>query len=998
MKNMYFTCTPTNYLPISLTIQNISIIFAMVESDYFLFEVCTFITQHILYETFYKSYYFIRILKNNTIITMKKGIYTLIMLLFVLIFSVQSTRAQGSNNKREYSVNLSVREKGTQESVMMATVSMKPLEAITVTDVDGKATIHNVPYGNYTIEISYVGFEKFTTTVLVNKNLNLNILLTPTSLALKEVVVTAKQKSSGASTTTLIERQAIDHLQATSLADVMQLIPGMKMGNTDMTQQSNLQLRSLVNNNTSAFGSSIIVDGVPMDNNANLSANGFSSTAFTGTDLRQVSADNIDNVEIIRGIPSAEYGDLTSGLVIVHSKAGITPWQVKGKITPEAQNYSIGKGFGLDKAGILNFNFDYAKAWGDPRQKTRSFGRYTFNMNYAYNITRKWHTDTKLRLLYSRDWSGNDPDVIDDGSEAKSTNYTIGLTHNGRINLEKLFARTLSYTFGITYSQAKNKNTGYVTSSTGLNPIITAMETGYYPVEYLSSSYQATGFTESRPGNIFAKINDSFFFKTSKTRQSFKIGADYRYNWNSGRGFYNLDETRPYKSNNNGRPRAFSDKPGLHQIAAYAEDQFTWNINKVNHLRVNAGLRFTALQPFAEVGTTALSPRLNVMFSATKWLDLRAGIGLNSKTPGLEYLYPDKKYDDRVAANYMPQDGGTQLLMYHTQVYNVEKSKDLKNATTTKVEFGIDIKLPGQRKLSILAYQDRTPNGFGPVTEYTTYLNKFYSAEKGLIINGEGEQRTITVDFDKPERKEIIYMTTGKIGNTNTTVNRGIEFDFNLGEIKPIKTSLFFSGAYTETKTWSTDMVSQNVSASFLPASYSKYGYTPFKVVYPSALDYNKYRRFINTLRAVTHIPALRMVASFAAQAIWYDWHHDFVATKDPIGFITPDLNYHEISSEMLNGYLGMDGQYYATAPAGEATVKISDLTIKSSDSVPVKNTITWNLSARLTKELGKIGGLSLYVNNMIFYEPYLKNNITTSLVQRNTNSFSYGVELYFNL
>ncbi|MBQ2224765.1 MAG: carboxypeptidase-like regulatory domain-containing protein, partial [Prevotella sp.] len=174
---------------------------------------------------------------------MKKGIYTLIMLLFVLIFSVQSTRAQGSNNKREYSVNLSVREKGTQESVMMATVSMKPLEAITVTDVDGKATIHNVPYGNYTIEISYVGFEKFTTTVLVNKNLNLSIQLTPTSLALKEVVVTAKQKSSGASTTTLIERQAIDHLQATSLADVMQLIPGMKMGNTDMTQQSNLQLR-----------------------------------------------------------------------------------------------------------------------------------------------------------------------------------------------------------------------------------------------------------------------------------------------------------------------------------------------------------------------------------------------------------------------------------------------------------------------------------------------------------------------------------------------------------------------------------------------------------------------------------------------------------------------------------------------------------------------------------------------------------------------------------
>lgn len=429
MKNMYFTCTPTNYFPISLTIQNISIKFTIVERDYFLFEVCTFITQHILYETFYKSYYFIRILKNNTIITMKKGIYTLIMLLFVLIFSVQSTRAQGSNNKREYSVNLSVREKGTQESVMMATISMKPLEAITVTDVDGKATIHNVPYGTYTIEISYVGFEKYTTTILVNKNLNLNIQLTPTSLALKEVVVTAQQKSSGASTTTVIGRQAIDHLQATSLADVMQLIPGKEMSNTDLTQQSNLQLRSLTNN-TSAFGSSVVVDGVPMDNNGTMTQGGFSSTAFVGTDLRNVAADNIENVEVIRGIPSAEYGDLTSGLVIVKSKVGVTPWQFKGK---------------------------------------------------------------------------------------------------------------------------------------------------------------------------------------------FKAGLDYRMSWNSGKGYFNEDDSKPLRPNNNGRPRAFNEIPALHQLAIYAEDNFAWNINKINKLMVNFGLRFTTQQPFSDVATSAFSPRLNASFSVTKW-------------------------------------------------------------------------------------------------------------------------------------------------------------------------------------------------------------------------------------------------------------------------------------------------------------------------------------------------------------------------------------------
>jgi hypothetical protein len=990
MKNMYFTCTPTNYLPISLTIQNISIIFAIVESDYFLFEVCTFITQHILYETFYKSYYFIRILKNNTIITMKKGIYTLIMLLFVLIFSVQSTRAQGSNNKREYSVNLSVREKGTQESVMMATVSMKPLEAITVTDVDGKATIHNVPYGNYTIEISYVGFEKFTTTVLVNKNLNLNIQLTPTSLALKEVVVTAKQKSSGASTTTLIERQAIDHLQATSLADVMQLIPGMKMGNTDMTQQSNLQLRSLTNNNTNAFGSSIIVDGVPMDNNGTMTQGGFSSTAFVGTDLRNVAADNIENVEVIRGIPSAEYGDLTSGLVIVKSKVGVTPWQFKGKINPEMQNYSLGKGFNLRKAGILNFNFDYAKAWGDPRQKTRSFGRYTFNLGYGYDITRKWHTDTKFRMLYSNDWNGKDPDAIADGTESKNTNYTFGLTHNGRISIDKLLMRTLNYTLGVTMSKIDNKQSSFVTNSSGLLPILTARETGYYPVGWMTQSYLATGKTESRPGNLFAKINDSFFFTSGKIRQSFKAGLDYRMSWNSGKGYFNEDDRKPLRPNSNGRPRAFNDIPTLHQLAFYAEDNFAWNINKINKLMVNFGLRFTTQQPFSDVATSALSPRLNASFSVTKWLDIRGGIGLNSKTPGLDYLYPDKKYDDRVAVNYMPQGEDKkedQRLIYHTQVYDVQRSKNLKNATTTKVEFGIDIKLPGNRILNILAYHDKTPNGFGPATQYFVYQSNYYKDAK--VTNGN-------IEYGDP-RVDNVFMTTGAIGNTNTTVNKGIEFNFDFGSIKPLNTKLLFSGAYSETKTWSTDMLSTNAKHAYITPDFNARNTTPFKVVYPSALDYDKYRRFINTLQIVTNIPRLRMVASFTAQAIWYDYNYSFTATKNAIAYITPDLTYHEISESMQNGYLDMKGNYYAEKP-NTPTVKISDLAIDGSNSVPTKNPITWNIQGRLTKELGKIGGLSLYVNNVSYYEPYLKTNTSNSLVQRNTNSFSYGVELNFKL
>ena len=895
-----------------------------------------------------------------------------------------------------HDIHVSVVEKKSHEPVIMGTVLLLPVGLGTATDAQGRATLRGVPDGQYSLMVSYVGFQTRTVQLSVSgKDLQLRVELEEASLALKEVSVTARQNASGTSTSSIIGRQAIDHLQATSLADIMQLVPGQLMGNRDLTSASNLQLRQLVNNNTSAFGSSIVVDGVPMSNNGALAQGTFSSTAFAGTDLRQVAADDIDEVEVVRGIPSAEYGDLTSGLVVVHSKAGVTPWQAKAKINPGLMNYSVGKGEGLGRAGIINGSLDYAQAWGDPRMKTRSFHRYTANVGWSYDPNRNWHTNTKLRYMQAKDWTGKDPDAVADGTYSESKNQTLSLTHNGRVQLNKMYARTFNYTIGISLSRSDAETSSFASVSTGLLPILTARETGYYVVPFETHSYLATGITKSRPGNVYAKVGDQFFLRSGKTRQTFKLGADYHYDWNSGRGYYNADERYPLRPNSDGRPRAFSDVPGLHQLAAYAEDQFTWNLNRVNRLRATAGLRFTALQPFGDVATTALSPRVNVSFTVAKWLDLRGGFGMNSKTPGLNYLYPDKKYADRVAANYMPQDDtAAQLLAYHTQVYEVAYSKNMKNATTTKWELGLDLKLPSGKKLSLLAYRDKTPNGFGPVTNYFAYESSYYSPAQGLIITpGQATQ----IDYAHPEYTDILTMTTGEIGNTNTTVNRGVEADMDFGTLRLLRTSFYLSGAWQETKTWSTDLNSQSVRAALLPADYSARSVTPFKVVYPSGQDYSKYRRFVTTLRTVTHIPELRMVASLTAQAIWHNWNHSYTADKDPIAWIGLDLQRHELTSDMQGGYLGMDAVYYATKPDGQSSVAVSDLQVRVSDNEPSKSPVTWNLQARLTKELGSVGGLSFYVNNALYYEPFLKGNNTSTLSQRN-QGMSFGAELYLNL
>lgn len=896
--------------------------------------------------------------------------------------------------QKTYDVSIKLTEKSSKEPIIMATCQLNPLGAYVVTDTKGHAVLKGIPEGTYTLVVSYVGFEPIRQNLKVNKPLTMQLQMVETSLALNEVTVVAKQNVSGTSTSAIIGRQAIDHLQATSLADIMQLVPGQLMGNADMTSQQNLQIRQLSNNNTAAFGSTVVVDGVPMSNNGNVTQGDFSSTSFAGTDLRQVNADDIQEVEVVRGIPSAEYGDLTSGMVVVHSKIGVTPWQVKGKVNPGLMNYSLGKGLKMNKAGVLNFNLDYAQAWGDPRQKTRSYDRYNFSVGYGVDLSRKWHTDTKVRYSLGKDWSGKDPDAIQDGTESKNKNQTISITHNGKITLDKKFARNLSYTLGLSLTQTDARNTAFVATSSGLIPIITARETGYYNIPWENTSYRATGISESRPGNFFAKINNSFFLKKGKVYQRFKVGADYKYDWNSGKGYYNEDERRPLRPNSSGRPRPFDDIPGLHQIAAFAEDNMSWQYWGKRQLRIQAGVRFTAMQPFDDVRTFAVSPRLNLGLELAEWLTLRAGIGLNSKTPGLSYLYPDKHYNDHVAASYMPQnDQAAQLLNYYTRVYEVEYSKDLKNATTTKIEVGLDMRLPGGRKLSIIAYRDKTPNGFGSLTEYQTYGVNYYDQTAGLIIT---PGHATTLDVSNPARTTTYWSTTGRVGNTNVSVNKGIEFDFDFGKIKPLNTSVYFSGAWQESKDYSKNLNTSNPVGNI--AAYSQYGTAPFKIVYPSEQDYSRYRRFVNTLRLVTNIPELRMVASLTGQVIWHNSNLSYVSPKNPIGWITTDLAQHTITSDMLNGYLGVDGVYYATKPADVTTIAMSDQVIAPRDNVPTKNPITWNLSARLTKELGKSAGLSFYANNVLFYEPFMSSSTSNTLTQRNTGNFSFGVELFFNL
>ena len=921
----------------------------------------------------------------------KHVIFSALLAFFVLL------TANAQTQKREsYTLRITVTDSLSKETIIGAALQMKSMGINAVTDMNGVATLVNVPRGQASIEISCLGYEKIVRNFNITGNIVTSVRLIETSLQLKEVSVVAKNSAAGAATSSTIGRQAIEHLQATNLGDLMQLLPGATMQSPDLTVASSLQLRNASNagfDKNNSFGTSIVVDGVPVSNNANIESNmgGNNNTAGQGVDLRQISADNIESVEIIRGIPSAEYGDLTSGAVIVKSKSGKSPYEIRTKVNPTTINTSLGKGFAFGKkGGFLNTNFDYAQAWGDPRKKTESFDRYSMTLNYGNTFFKKWKTNTKFSFSGLLDWSGQDPDAALDGTENYQTNNSFKISHDGKIALNLPWMRTLSYVVGVSSVQNDSYKKSKVTNSKGYLPILNSLQTGYFEVPYQTSSYYTSGGTVSNPQDIFVKLSNSFGFNAFKLwSHQIGMGVEYRYEQNKALGYYNDDPNLPLKPNSDGRPRPYYDIPPLTQFSGYLEDKMSWKMFGMKS-NLSAGLRYNILQPGKDEQVWSLSPRINASVALTKNIEIRAGFGQNSKTPGLTHLYPDKKYIDREAANTIAETNElNRIVMYHTKVYNVERSIGLKNAVNTKYELGIDFKLPDDRSITIIAYQDVTPNGFGNYSDYFTYLAQYYTKDHGLKFNA-GSKPTLD-PTTQPYRVDTVYATKGQFGNTKWARGRGIEFDANLGRIKSLNTTLYINGAFMESASKTAGL--EYGSPKNFTSSYNDVDTPPFKYIYESGWFVSTSRSFNTSFRAVTNIPLLRMVLSNAIYVSWYTYQGNTTSKKTPIGYITANMNGGVDTYPITDAMLADENYTIKGFP-------LADAIIDNSDDLPSKSvTPIWNISTRLTKEISKYAGFSFFVNNTLFYEPWQRSSTySTTLSQRNTGKFSFGMELFLKL
>lgn len=238
--------------------------------------------------------------------------------------------------------------------IYYATVNIKGTQIYDLTDKNGLYKLDNITPGKYTIVVRILGYQEIEKNIEIKKTIpNLDFYLKESSLALKDIVVTAKvSQSKKGSTTYKIGNDAIKQIQPISVNDILQLIPGNQIKTADLSQSAHANLRSAGgNDNINSFGTSVIVDGNQLSNDGNMQEVGINNNANKGIDLRQISASNIESVEVISGVASAKYGNITSGAIIINRKAGYTPWHLNINNTPSSYQGAAGKGFRL-KRGI----------------------------------------------------------------------------------------------------------------------------------------------------------------------------------------------------------------------------------------------------------------------------------------------------------------------------------------------------------------------------------------------------------------------------------------------------------------------------------------------------------------------------------------------------------------------------------------------------------------------------------------------------------------------
>ena len=452
---------------------------------------------------------------------------------------------------QSYSVRGKIISSQTKQPLEFATLTIAQTGAWSLSDKNGNFELKDIKSGTYKIEARILGYVSQIKEITINYNVkDLIFELNENSLQLKEVVVTSKLDKNAVSSYK-VDRIALDHSNILNVSDITALLPGGKFrGDLNLaSSDKRFSLRSNTSENGNpTFGTAVEVDGIRLNNNA-------AFNEIAGTDTRNISLVNIESVEIISGVPSAEYGDLSNGVIKINTKRGKTPLFIEAALRPHTKQFAISKGvqFG-HKGGIMNFSAEHTKSISDLASPFTSYDRNALSINYFNDFN--FFNGKSLR--FDAGISGNlggynskaDPDeFVDTYTKVKDNNFRANFNMKFLFNLDWL--TTLNISGSINYSD-KIKETNTNKSSSSSISAIHSKEEGYFIAQDYNTNPNADivliepgywyqlSYYDNKPvyynfkikGDWIRNFNDNIYNKLL-------LGLDFNRSGNLGRGeFY----------------------------------------------------------------------------------------------------------------------------------------------------------------------------------------------------------------------------------------------------------------------------------------------------------------------------------------------------------------------------------------------------------------------------------------------------------------------------
>lgn len=805
-----------------------------------------------------------------------------------------------------------VKDKVTNETLMGATISLKgDNRVIAVTDIDGRFEISNA--STQDIVIDMIGYKS-----LVAKPGQEVYYLEPHTNTLSEVVVTAQESKSLASSS-VIERHAMEHLQPSSLGDVLELLPGGKAIDPHLNTPNTIMLREAggggTDYSTSSLGTSFVIDGAPISTNANLQYVSGATDAqsrkrdFTnqGVDMRSISTDDIERIEIVRGIPSVEYGDLTSGLVRIDRKKGGNALNARLKADMGSQLIYVAKGLEWTQRQLsLNMSADFLNSHNDPRNTLENYKRFTMSAR----VHKTWQSERFITSLSTNvDYTGSfDNDKSDpDLNEGAIDNYKS--SYNRFALMTALSVKSSNYSSWLKMLQA-TLSTSLENDKIEREKLVqlrratiaaTSTQAGESDAVILPYSYTAQHSVQGKPLNMFLRVNAKLQVPSSWISNTLLVGTDWNIDKNYGKGQI-FDASRPLYPGMSGRGRDLSAIPALHTLAFYAEENMKFSVGS-NTLELVAGVRGTSLlnldgkydlnrhfywDPRVNVGWTF--PQFNVG-NDVGFVRIAAGMGQHTKMPTIEHLYPEPAYIDLVQLNYYHPNEAYKRINIVTYIDD-PTNYSLRPARNFKWEVSTDISIAGNR-LSLTYFKEDMTSGFRSTAFYAPYDYKRYDASGIDAATLTGPPSLDNMPYDMA--RELV--ATHRYSNGSQTLKEGVEYTFSSRRFEKIHTRLTINGA------WFRTVHRNSVAIMERPSQVIGDQQVPYVGIYEDMEGYTD--EVVNTnFTFDTDVPRLRLGFSISAQCTWFTSNQRQPISNYPDQYLDIDGNIHNWSPELADDVL----------------------------------------------------------------------------------------------